>query len=139
MFFSCVRFRDSSITIYRWTYANICSTNRQWIKLASFVFKEQINFTWFFFFNRLETFLCVRDNSWKRLKSSFDKLTYFCIIILYCLIFSSFSRDEMWKINHHAFNFGLKVYESPFWFFIRHSLGCSEKNPLCLVLSFKER
>lgn len=136
MFFSCVRFRDSSVTVYRWTYANICSTNRQWIKLASFFFKEQINSTWFFFFNRLEMCLCVRDNSWKRLKSSFNKLTYyFCIIILYCLIFfHSLSRDEMWKINHHAFNFGLKVYESPFWFFIRVFSGLFREE--FLVFSF---
>lgn len=107
MFFSCVRFRDSSITVYRWTYANSCSTNRQWIKLASFVFKEQINFTWFFFFNRLETFLCVRDNSWKRLKSSFDKLTYFCIIILYCLIF--FQLLQGWNVKNKPSCFQLWV------------------------------
>lgn len=134
MFFSCIRFRDSSITVYRWTYANICSTNRQWIKLASFFFQRANQFHMILFFNRLETFLCVRDNSWKRLKSPFDKLTYFCIIILYCLIFSSFSRDEMWKINHHAFNFGLKVYESPFWFFIRVFSGLFREESL--VFSF---
>lgn len=107
MFFSCIRFRDSSITVYRWTYANNCSTNRQWIKLASFFFKEQINFTWFFFFNRLETFLCVRDNSWKRLKSSFDKLTYFCIIILYCLIF--FQLLQGWNVKNKPSCFQLWV------------------------------
>lgn len=28
-------------------------------------------------------FFCVWDNLWKRLKSFFDKLIYFCIIILY--------------------------------------------------------
>lgn len=134
MFFSCVRFRDSSITVYRWTYANSCSTIRQWIKLASFFFKEQINFTWFFFFNRLETFLCVRDNSWKRLKSSFDKLTYFCIIILYCLIF--FQLLQGWNVKNKPSCFQLWVESIWISILIFHSSFSGLFREESLVFSF---
>lgn len=130
MFFSCVRFRDSSITVYRWTYANSCSTNRQWIKL----FKEQINFTWFFFFNRLEMFLCVRDNSWKRLKSSFDKLTYFCIIILYCLIF--FQLLQGWNVKNKPSCFQLWVESIWISILIFHSSFSGLFREESLVFSF---
>lgn len=131
MFFSCIRFRDSSITVYRWTYANICSTNRQWIKLASFFFKEQINFTWFFFF---KMFLCVRDNSWKRLKSSFDKLTYFCIIILYCLIF--FQLLQGWNVKNKPSCFQLWVESIWISILIFHSSFSGLFREESLVFSF---
>lgn len=134
MFFSCIRFRDSSITVYRWTYANICSTNRQWLKLASFFFKEQINFTWFFFLiasRRFFAYETIHERDWKALLTNWH---IFALKSYTVLFFSSFSRDEMWKINHHAFNFGLKVYESPFWFFIRVFSGLFREESL--VFSF---
>lgn len=134
MFFSCVRFRDSSITVYRWTYANICSTNRQWIKFASFFFQRANQFHMIPFFKSSRDVSLRTRQFMKEIEKLFTNWHTFALKSYTVLFFSSFSRDEMWKINHHAFNFGLKVYESPFWFFIRVFSGLFREESL--VFSF---